>query len=237
MTEESQMFEKTLKVYVCFLALLLTTFAWSGSKDKDSETLRNANAVLQAMLDAKSVPMDLLAKAECIIVTPEVKKFGIGIGGSGGRGPMVCKTGQAGTWSAPAMYSVGGVSAGLQIGGSSTDYVLLVMTKKGVDALLKGKTSLGKQASASAGPGAEATGDVGSDILTYGRTSGLFAGVSLGGADLQPDNEANERLYGKPVTVDEILMKRSVAVNDAGKPLVALLNSKTTKPSTAATKD
>jgi SH3 domain-containing YSC84-like protein 1 len=230
------MSRRLLKTLITLAVLALATSAWAASKDKDSETLMKANTVLQAMLNSKSVPTDVLKKAECIIVLPSVKKFGIGIGGSGGRGPMVCKTAPGGTWSAPAMYSVGGVSAGLQVGGSSTDYVLLVMTKKGVDALLKGKMNLGREATAAAGPGATASGDIGADILTYGRASGLFAGVSLGGADLQPDNDANKRIYEKAVTVDDILMKHTVTVTEAGKPLDTLLNSHTAAPKAAATK-
>lgn len=212
------------------LAILAALPASAADKKKDEETLRNATSVLQAMLDSSSVPADLLAKAECIIVLPSVKKFGIGIGGSGGRGPMLCRTAKGGTWSAPAMYTIGGVSAGLQLGGSSTDYVLLVLTKKGVDALMKSKTSLGREATAAAGPGASATSDVGSDIATYSRAKGLFAGVSLGGATLEPDNDANKRLYDKAVTAQDIVLNNTVSATEGGKPLEALLDSRTSKP-------
>jgi SH3 domain-containing YSC84-like protein 1 len=221
------MSRRLLKSFVPFFLLVFATAGLAGNKGKDEETLRNANSVLQAMLDSKSVPLGLLTKAQCVVVTPSVKKFGFGVGGGGGRGPMLCKTGANGTWSAPAMYTIGGPSVGLQVGGSSTDYVLLIMSKKAVDALLKGKTSLGKDATAAAGPGATATADVGTDILTYGRSKGLFAGVSLSGATLEPDTDANKRLYDKDLTAEDIVIKHSVVPSEGGKPLVKLLNSKT----------
>src|SRR5271157_3541625 len=113
----------------CIVMVLLILPAWGANEEKDEETLKKAAAVLQEMLNGNNVPSSLLAKADCVMVLPDVKKFGVGIGGSGGRGPMSCRTGKdfTGKWSAPAMYSVGGVSVGLQIGGSSTDYVLLIM--------------------------------------------------------------------------------------------------------------
>lgn len=211
------------------LVLIFAMYASAADKSKDEETLTNAEAVLKAMLDGKSVPLDLLNKAQCVVVLPGVKKFGIGIGGSGGRGPMLCKT-KAGKWSAPAMYSIGGVSAGLQVGGSSTDYILLVMTQKGVDAVLKGKSKMGNEMTAAAGPtGATASHDIGSDVLSYGRAKGLFAGTSLGGASLEPDKDANKRLYGKEVPVEEIVIKNALPAPEAGKPLEATLNAATAK--------
>jgi len=230
------MSQKLLKSLVVSMVLLAATYVSAASKSKDEETLRNAHSVLQAMLDSNSVPMDFLVKAECVVVTPGVKKFGVGIGGGGGRGPMLCKTGKNGTWSAPAMYTISGMSVGLQVGGSSTDYVLLIMNKKAVDALLKGKTSLGRDATAAAGPGATATGDIGTDILTYGRSKGLFAGVSLSGATLEPDNDANKRLYGKDLTAEDIVIKNSVTATEGGKPLDKLLDSKTATPAAKSEK-
>jgi SH3 domain-containing YSC84-like protein 1 len=224
--------QKTLNTFLGVMLLLIAVpVVWGASKSKDEETLTNAGTVLQAMLSSNAVPADLLRKAECVIVLPGVKKFGFGVGGSGGRGPMLCRTGKnfSGKWSAPAMYTIGGVSAGLQVGGSSTDYVLLVVSQKGVDALLKGKTKLGDEATAAAGPSGATASDIGSDIVTYGRAKGLFAGVSLGGATLEPDQDANKRLYGKDVTADEIVIKNTVPTPAAGRPLVTLLNSKTAK--------
>ncbi len=224
----------SMTVSLCLASLIFMALpAWAGDKEKDEETLRKAGAVLQEMLKSDNVPAGVLAKADCVIVLPNVKKVGFGIGGSGGRGPMLCRSGSKfeGTWSAPAMYSVGGASFGLQIGGSSTDFVLLIMDPKAVDAVLNGETKLGRDATAAAGPsGATSAGTVGdSEILTYGRASGLFAGMSLGGATLTPDTDANARLYGKPITVQEIVRARGVPCPAGGKPLVSLLNSKVTK--------
>jgi lipid-binding SYLF domain-containing protein len=225
-----------LTVFLCLASLVLTIMpAWGGDKEKDEETLQNAAKVLQEMLKSDSVPSGVLAKADCVIVLPDVKKVGFGIGGSGGRGPMLCRSGSKfeGTWSAPAMYTIGGASFGLQIGGSSTDFVLLLMDPKAVDAVLNGKTKLGRDATAAAGPsGATSNGTVGgSDILTYGRASGLFAGMSLGGATLDPDTDANNRLYGKTMSVQEIVRGGTVQSPAGGTPLVTLLNSKIVKHS------
>jgi SH3 domain-containing YSC84-like protein 1 len=212
-----------------FLAALVAP-AWGDDKSKDEETLKNANKVLTDMLSGTNVPSDVLAQADCIIVLPGVKKVGFGIGGSGGRGPMSCRGGKGfgGKWSAPAMYTIGGASVGLQIGGSSTDYVLLVMSQKGVDAVLQGKTKLGNEATAAAGPsGATHAGTVGgADIYTYAKASGLFAGTSLGGATLSPDKDANKRLYGKELTAKEILLENAATATPAGLELVSALNTK-----------
>jgi lipid-binding SYLF domain-containing protein len=128
------------------------------------------------------------------------------------------------------MYNVGGVSVGLQAGGSASDYVLLIMTPKGVNALLEEKTKLGGDASVAAGPtGAQANTTGGSDVLTYGRTKGAFAGLSLGGATLEPDDDANKNLYGKAITAKEIVVQNSVAPTASGQQFVALLSSHATK--------
>ena len=213
--------------------LALTVPAWGDDKAKDEETLKNASKLLSDMLSGTQVPADVLAQADCVIVLPNVKKVGFGIGGSGGRGPMSCRGGKefAGKWSAPAMYTIGGASVGLQIGGSSTDYVLLVMSQKGVDAVLKGKTKLGNEATAAAGPsGATHAGTVGgADIFTYAKASGLFAGTSLGGATLSPDKDANKRLYGKELTAQQILLENAATATPAGQELVSTLNTKIAK--------
>jgi lipid-binding SYLF domain-containing protein len=173
-----------------------------------------------------------LSKADCVLILPGVKKFSVGIGGSGGRGPLLCRGGKnfEGKWSAPAMYSVGGVSAGLQLGGTSSDFVLLLMDRKVVDQVLNGKTKMGADATAAAGPGATAAGATDADILTYGRAKGVFAGVSLGGASVEPDNDANYRLYGKRLTASDIVRGTNVKP-PAGDALVSLLDSKITKRS------
>lgn len=198
----------------------------------DEQTLRNATNVLQAMLESKDVPASIVAKADCIIVLPSVKKFAIGIGGTGGRGPMSCREGKNfnGKWSAPAMYSIGGASAGLQLGGTATDFILLIMAPSAVDKVLDSKVKVGSDATAAMGPGASAGSSVGgADILTYSRTSGAFAGVSLNGASLDPDGDANKRLYGKAVTAREIVTGASIKPTTGGEGLVSLLNTKAPK--------
>jgi SH3 domain-containing YSC84-like protein 1 len=215
-----------------FLIVLIVP-AWGADKAKDEETLKNAATLLSEMLKSNNVPGDVLAEANCIIVLPNVKKFGFGIGGSGGRGPMTCRGGKdfSGKWSAPAMYTIGGASVGFQVGGSSTDFVLLIMSQKGVDAVMQGKTKLGSDATAAAGPsGVTRAGTMkGTDMLTYAQASGLFAGTSLGGATLEPDKDANKRLYGKEITAKEIVIQNAVKTTPGGEGLVSLLNAKIAK--------
>src|SRR5215472_3011855 len=228
----------TGKALLCYftsivVVLLLILPAFAGDKQKDEETLRRANLVLQDMLNSKNIPPDLLLKANCVLILPSVKKFGFGVGGSGGRGPLLCRTGQNfnGRWSAPAMYSVGGASVGLQVGGSSTDFVLLLMNEKVVNQILTGKTKMGTDATAAAGPGATAASASDADILTYGRAKGVFAGVSLGGSTVEPDNDANHRLYDQTLTATEIVRGTSVKPSGEGESLVAMLDRKLTKRS------
>ncbi|MBZ5648234.1 MAG: lipid-binding SYLF domain-containing protein [Acidobacteriia bacterium] len=227
--------KRTLPCFLaCLVVIVLSLPAWGGDKEKDDETIKNATAVLQEMLNSNAVPASLLAKADCVIVLPNVKKFGIGIGGSGGRGPMSCRTGKKfdGKWSAPAMFKIGGVSAGLQLGGSSSDFVLLVMSEKGVNAILDHKTKLGSDATAAAGPsGATASSVANADVLTYGRAKGLFAGVSLGGASLEADNDANKRMYGKQLGARDIVLGNAVQTPAADQGLITLLDSKAGKRS------
>jgi SH3 domain-containing YSC84-like protein 1 len=217
------------RFFAVVVVLLLILPAFAGDKQKDEDTLRQANLVLQGLIDSKSIPPDLLSKANCVLILPNVKKFGFGVGGSGGRGPLLCRGGQnfKGKWSAPAMYSVGGASVGLQVGGSSSDFVLLLMDAKVVNQVLNGKTKMGTDATAAAGPGATAASASDVDILTYGRAKGVFAGVSLGGATVEPDNDANYRLYGKTLTATEIARGNSVKPSGEGQSLVTVLNSKT----------
>ncbi len=212
------------------LLLIWTVPAWGTDKSKDEDTIKNATAVLQAMLNSKAVPDSLLVTADCIIVLPSVKKFAVGVGGSGGRGAMTCRdknfTGDK--WSAPAMFTIGGASAGLQLGGSSTDFVLLVMAPAAVNKVLGGKTEIGTNLTAAAGPsGATSTASVGgADVVTYSRAKGLFAGVSLNGASLEPDASADQRLYDKAVSAREILVDNAVQATPAGQSLVTLLGSR-----------
>ncbi len=221
---------------LCLLTSLLLIFStlpvWGADSTKDEETLRNAATVLRAMLSSKDVPASVVAKADCVMVLPGVKKFAIGVGGTGGRGPMTCRSGKnfSGKWSAPAMYTIGGASAGFQVGGSSTDFVLLIMAPTAVDKVLDSKVKVGSDMTAAAGPGATTTGSVGgADILTYARAKGLFAGVSLSGASLDPDSDANQRLYGKAVSAREIVTGTTVKPTPGGQSLISLLNSKVPK--------
>jgi lipid-binding SYLF domain-containing protein len=213
------------------MMVLLILPALAADKEKDEDTLKQAAIVLGDMLNDKNISLDALAKADCVMVLPGVKKFGFGVGGSGGRGPMLCRTGQnfEGKWSAPAMFTVGGASLGLQVGGTSSDFVLLLMDRKVVNQVLNGKTKMGADATAAAGPGATAAGAVDADILTYGRSKGLFAGASLGSATIEPDNDANFRLYGKRLTAGDIVRSTTVKSTPAGEPLDSLLNSKIAK--------
>ena len=224
------------KALSCFLAsimLLMILPVFAGDKEKDEGTLRQANLVLQGFLNSNNISLTSLSKANCVLILPNVKKFGFGIGGSGGRGPLLCRSGQNfdGKWSTPAMYSVGGMSVGFQVGGSSTDFVLLLMTPKVVNQILSGKTKMGTDATAAAGPGATAASASDAEILTYGKAEGLFAGVSLGGATVEPDNDANHRLYGKTLTATNIVRETGVHPTIEGKSLVAVLDSKLAKHS------
>lgn len=207
---------------------LLALPVWGASKEDDEKTLSNAVTVLTAMTHSKDVPRSVITKADCIIILPSVKKIAVGLGGSGGRGPMSCRTGNdfGGKWSTPAMYTIGGASAGLQLGATSTDYILLIMTSGAADKALNGKVKVGSDATAALGPGASAGSAVGgADILTYSRTSGAFAGVSLNGATIDPDDSANKRLYGSEMSAKDIVTTGKAKATPAGRSLVSVLDS------------
>jgi len=221
---------RTKIAIACLLAsllVILTVSAWGADKTKDEETIRNATTVLQAMVGSKDVPASTVAKADCVIIMPSVKKFAVGVGGTGGRGPMVCREGAnfTGKFGPPAMYTIGGASAGLQIGGTAKDYIILVMAPAAANKVLDGKVKVGSDATAAAGSGASASTST-ADMLTYARTSGLFAGVSLDGASLEPDSDANMRLYGKSASAREIVSGKDVKETPAGMQLTNVLNSK-----------
>ena len=201
----------------------------AADKQDDEDTLQKAQIVLSGMLNGGTIPAPVLAKTKCVVVLPGVKKFGVGIGGSGGRGPMLCRGGEdfTGTWSTPAMMTMGGASIGLQLGGSSTDFVLLVMDKKVVTEILSGKTKMGTDATAAAGPsGATAAAATDAQVYSYGRAKGMFAGVSIGGATVEPDNDANNRLYGNSPDASSIVRGHTIKPTTAGDTLVVFLNSK-----------
>lgn len=204
----------------------------AADKQSDEETLQKANLVLSGMFSGDTIPAYVIARSKCVVVLPGVKKFGFGVGGSGGRGPMLCRGGDnfAGRWSTPAMMTIGSASIGLQIGGSSTDLVLLVTDPKVVNQLLSGKTKMGADATAAAGPsGASAAGATDAQVYSYARSKGMFAGVSISGATVEPDNDANNRLYGNHPDAASIVRGTSVKPTPAGQTLVSTLNSKTAK--------
>lgn len=227
--------QRTSKTLGCLLGLmflvLVTLPVWGATKADDEQSIRNATTVLQAMLASKEVPASVLAKADCVIILPSVKKFAVGVGGTGGRGPMSCRSGEnyGGKWSPPAMYSIAGASAGLQIGGSATDYVLLLMAPKAVEAVVKGKSKIGGDVTAAAGPSGSSANTGTADVLTYARSKGLFAGVSLDGSTLDPDSDANQRLYDKPTSVHAIVRDNGVKPTAAGQALITELDSKLAK--------
>ena len=220
----------------CTLAatcLIAYPFATSSAQRRENERLENAGAVLEEILNVPDdIPTDLLNKAECVIVVPSVVKFAIGFGGSYGRGAMSCRSGATftGPWSAPALIAVEGGSFGLQLGGQSTDFILLVMNPRGATSILRSKVKLGADAAAAAGPkgrNAQASTDAAlrAEILTYSRSRGLFAGVSLEGSTLRPDNGANEDVYGRKVTAVQIVREGAVQTPAAASKMISLLNT------------
>jgi SH3 domain-containing YSC84-like protein 1 len=214
--------------------LVLAPFSFAGPKAddvKEADRLQNAGTVMKEILDVPDdVPQDLLDKARCVVVLPSVLKAAFIAGGSYGRGVMVCRTGKdfTGPWGAPAMYALEGGSFGLQIGGEATDFVILVMNNRGVDSLLHSKVKLGADASVAAGPkGRTASADTDaymrSEMLSYSRSRGVFAGVSLEGSTLRPDEDANHRLYGSDASAAKIITEPKSDTPPAGKALVSRL--------------
>lgn len=199
--------------------------------NKEQDRLANCGVVMQEILNVPgNIPQELLEKAECVVVIPSMTKVALGIGGSYGRGAMVCRTGKTfnGPWGAPAMYALDGGSVGLQLGAESTDVVLLVMNTRGADALLNSKVKLGADASAAAGPkgrtaGASTDASLRAEILSYSRSRGLFAGISLEGSSLRPDDKATAQVYGRKLTARTIVLGRSIAVPESGRHLVDVL--------------
>jgi SH3 domain-containing YSC84-like protein 1 len=222
-----------MRTKLAVLGLCLAVALPLLAQKKEDERLQNSANVLKELLGAgdKGIPPRILSQAKCVLIFPSVKKVAIGVGGSYGRGVLVCRQGAKmdGAWGAPAMYALDQGSLGIQLGSTATDFVLAVMHDKGVDAILNGKTKLGADAAAAAGPtGAQANGynaaDMkSSDVLTYSRSKGLFAGVSLEGASMDADKDANHKLYGKEIGAKEIVTG-SQAVVPAAEPLVKLLN-------------
>ncbi len=215
-------------------ALVIVSSAMAANDEREVERVKDAGDVLKEILNIPDdIPQDLLDKAECIIILPSVKKGAFGVGGSYGRGVMICRGGQhyTGKWGAPALYALEGISIGFQLGGQATDFVLLVMNQKGARSLLSSKVKLGADASAAAGPKgrtAEGATDVvmNAEILSYSRNKGLFAGISLEGSTLRSDGSANTKLYGRKLTAKEIIRDGKVGIPGAAHELVSLLDSK-----------
>jgi SH3 domain-containing YSC84-like protein 1 len=203
----------------------------AADKEKDEDRLRECGTVMKEILNVPdNIPQMLLDKAECVIVMPSVVKGAIGIGGSYGRGAMTCRGGDnfTGKWGAPTAMALEGASIGFQLGGDATDFVLLVMNDRGASGILTSKVKLGADASASAGPkgrdaAAATDATMRAEVLSYSRQRGLFAGVSLEGSTLRPDNEANERLYGKKVSAKDVALRGAVPAPAAAEELLSVL--------------
>jgi len=211
--------------------LSLTLVFPLSAQDKESERVENSGKVMQEILKAPDgIPQSVLDKADCVVILPSVLKLAIGIGGSYGRGVMTCRGGSKfhGPWGAPTMMALEGGSAGFQLGGNATDFILLLMSPRSAENILKSKVKLGADASAAAGPvgrtaSAETDVTLRAEILSYSRARGLFAGVSLEGSTLRPDNGANKNLYGKEVSAQDIVFKKAVPVPASAKELLATL--------------
>jgi lipid-binding SYLF domain-containing protein len=220
------MFRK-LTLGACVFLMATSAFA----ANKEQERLENSGTVLEEVMNIPDdIPQDLIDKAECVIVFPSVLKAAFIVGGSYGRGAMVCRTGEhfSGPWGAPAMYALEGGSVGFQLGGEATDLVLLVMNHRGATSILDSKVKLGADASAAAGPkGRDASADTDAylraEILSYSRARGLFAGISLAGSTLRPDDDASADVYGRKITARQIIMGGEAAVPPSGQHLVRVL--------------
>ncbi|ABF40184.1 protein of unknown function DUF500 [Candidatus Koribacter versatilis Ellin345] len=212
--------------------LMAPTLSLASTGEHEADRVEEAGTVMGEILNIPdNIPQDLLDKAECVIVLPSVKKFAIGIGGNYGRGIMTCRTGEhyTGHWSAPALYALEGGNIGFQLGGEETDFVLLVMNTRGASSLLKSKVKLGADAAAAAGPkgrNAQAATDVvmRAEILSYSRSRGLFAGISLEGTTLRSDGSANHKLYGRELSAKDIIRLGKVGAPASASKLLSVLN-------------
>jgi lipid-binding SYLF domain-containing protein len=223
--------EKTMKKSIVLLMSICFTVP-CVAQEKEDKRIEQSELVLREILAMpdKGIPRDLLNKAECVLIYPQVLKAAFVVGGSYGRGLITCRSGKLfnGPWSPPAMYALEGGSFGLQIGGEATDFVLLVMNEKGAASVLSSKVKLGADASVAGGPvgrSASAETDIvmKAEILSYSRARGVFAGISLEGSTMRSDGDANKAVYGKDLTATQIVRDRMVPVPKAAKPLIALL--------------
>jgi lipid-binding SYLF domain-containing protein len=220
------------KYLVAATCLTLVAGAVFAKKlNNEQKRLEECGVVMQEVLNVPdNIPQELLEKAECVIVIPSLKKLAFGVGASYGRGAMVCRQGEKfrGPWGAPAMYALEGGSVGFQIGGEATDLILLVMNDRGMESILSSKVKLGADASVAAGPkGRDASADTDAwmraEILSYSRSRGLFAGVSLEGSTLRPDDDASADVYGHPIKAKDIVRSQKMGVPATGRHLVNAL--------------
>jgi len=222
-----------MRRYFVIAAFLSIAAGAAYAASKEHKRLESCGVVLQEVLKIPdNLPQQVLAKAECVIVFPSVLRLAFGMGKEYGRGAMVCRTGKEfnGPWGAPAMFALEGDSIGMQLGGEATDLILLVMNQRGAASILSSKIKLGGDASAAAGPkGRDASANTDlwmrAEILSYSRSRGLFAGISLEGSTLRPDNKANERIYGRKISARTILLGNRVAVPATGRHLVRVLQA------------
>jgi lipid-binding SYLF domain-containing protein len=215
------------------IAMVLVGLPAYAQKDENNRIKNSGQVIVEILNVPDDIPADILDKAECVIVLPSVMKFAIGFGGSYGRGVMTCRSGKefSGPWSAPSMMALEGGSFGLQLGGQATDFVLLVMNKRGASSILSSQVKLGGDVAAAAGPkgrNAAASTDITlrAEILSYSRSRGLFAGISLEGSTLRPDNDGNERLYGKGVSAEDVVINSKIHAPATARLLVSTLNRK-----------
>ena len=221
------------RIFLLMSVLALVGLPASAQKDENNR-IKNAGQVMTEILNIPDdIPADILNKAECVIVLPSVMKAAFIVGGSYGRGVMTCRSGPDfnGRWSAPSMMAIEAGSVGFQIGGQATDFVLLVMNQRGASSILTSQVKLGGDLAAAAGPkgrDAAAATDVTlrAEILSYSRSRGLFAGISLEGSTLRPDNDGNERIYGKGVTAKDIVINSKIHAPASARLLISTLNRK-----------
>jgi SH3 domain-containing YSC84-like protein 1 len=231
--------EKYIRLTSACAALAIASLGTAMAADTDdaakvNDRVKESGFVIQALTNSSSgIPLDILRKSECVIILPSVKKAAFVVGASYGRGVMTCRGGEAfnGKWSAPSMMQSMGGSFGFQAGGQATDYVILVMNDKGARALLNGKVKLGADASVAAGPigrTAEASTNaaMSAEMLSYSRAQGVFAGVSLSGSSLGPDDDANTALYGKKISATDIITKHEVVAPASAKLILTTLTAK-----------
>lgn len=225
------------KAGVLVVALLLACPVFGANETREQKRLEACGQVFKEIMDIPDgIPKALLNKAECVIVIPSVLKFAIGIGGDFGRGAITCRTGEhfTGRWSSPALFALEGANIGFQLGGEATDFVLLVMNPRGANSILSSKVKLGVDAAAAAGPkGRAAAADTDivmtAEVLSYSRSRGLFAGISLEGSTLRSDGSANKKLYGRDISAKEIVRQGKAGIPASGRVLISLLDKQSPK--------